>query len=186
MASNIEIKAKVRNLSRIKFLVEQLTDTPCEVIKQEDIFFNTSIGRLKLRTFTNGNGELIYYERENKNDSKLSNYFIYKIEHPLFLKEILSKALGIKGIVSKKRFLFKVDQTRIHIDEVNNLGFFVELEFVLSQGQDLNYGKEIVADLMEKLEIKNRDLLTNSYIDYLFDKSNPTENQWKAKSASNS
>lgn len=101
MAANIEIKARVNDLARLKALAEQLSDAPCTILNQEDIFFNTPQGRLKLRIFAAGRGELIYYMRENSAGPKRSDYAISHTNEPLVLKEVLAAAWGIRGTVKK-------------------------------------------------------------------------------------
>ena len=51
--------------------------------------------------------------------------------HYMF-QETLGKALGVKGRVKKTRLLYMVGQTRVHVDEVEGLGNFMELEVSLS------------------------------------------------------
>jgi adenylate cyclase class IV len=49
MPTNIEIKARVRDLAALRTRAEALSDAPVQVIPQEDTFFNVPAGRLKLR-----------------------------------------------------------------------------------------------------------------------------------------
>ncbi|MHC4441122.1 MAG: class IV adenylate cyclase [Planctomycetota bacterium] len=167
MNANIEIKAKVRDLARLKELADGLSETPVQLITQEDIFFHTPKGRLKLRVFSPDHGELIYYERDDRFGPKQSNYSITKVGDPAGLKDLLASALGVQGVVSKKRHLYLVGQTRIHIDEVEGLGYFVELEVVLKPGQAVEEGTHIVEELMKKLAIHDKDLLDHAYVDML-------------------
>lgn len=78
---------------------------------------------------------------------------------------MLSSSLGIKGLVRKKRHLFLLGQTRIHVDSVENLGEFLELEVVLDDKQDFADGEKIAKELLKKLEISEEDLITGAYID---------------------
>jgi adenylate cyclase class IV len=75
-----------------------------------------------------GHGELIFYDRQDVEGPKLSDFSKTTIQDPLSLMEVLFQARGIKGIVLKKRILFIYNQTRIHIDDVVGLGNFMELE----------------------------------------------------------
>lgn len=167
MPTNIEIKAKVPNLEILRRKVEKLDVKETNEIFQEDTFFKTEKGRLKLRIFSNNKGELIYYVRANSTGPKRSDYFMYKTNEPKILKKILEFALGIRGVVKKKRLLYIVGNTRIHLDEVKNLGSFIELEVVLSAGQNENEGKVIANDLMAKLDINKKDLIDKAYIDLI-------------------
>jgi len=60
-----------------------------------------------------------------------------------------------------------VGQTRIHIDEVEGLGSFLELEVVLQEGQQPEEGMAIATALMEKLGVKKKDLIAGAYIDLI-------------------
>ena len=83
------------------------------------------------------------------------------------LKAVLSAALGVRGVVRKQRTLYQVGETRIHLDEVENLGSFLELEVMLSPGQSEEQGVNIAADLMARLGIEESDLVNVAYIDLL-------------------
>jgi len=76
-------------------------------------------------------GELIYYERADQEGPKHSEYHLARTHDPENLKTVLSMAFGIRGVVVKSRYLFMVGQTRIHLDDVEGLGQFIELEVVL-------------------------------------------------------
>ena len=167
MPVNIEIKAKVKKIEVLKAKIESLYKIKPLEIFQDDTFFNIEKGRLKLRTFSKDKGELIFYERSNSSGPKRSDYFIYKTENPDELKKLLQISLGIRGVVRKKRFLYLVDNTRVHLDEVENLGTFLELEVVLNTEQTENEGKEIAKDFMDKLNIDKKDLIDLAYIDLL-------------------
>jgi predicted adenylyl cyclase CyaB len=88
-------------------------------------------------------------------------------DDPDGLRRLLSEALGIEGTVRKKRHLFLAGQTRIHLDEVENLGNFLELEVMLQEGQRAEDGMAIANELMEKLGLKKKDLIAGAYIDLI-------------------
>jgi predicted adenylyl cyclase CyaB len=167
MPANIEIKARVRDFLGLSKRAERLSDTPVQVIPQEDIFFNTAHGRLKLRQLNSSLGQLIYYERTDTAGPKRSNYLIVETSEPAALKATLSAALGIRGEIHKKRSLYLIGQTRLHLDEVEGLGQFMELEVVLRPEQSDAEGQAIAADLMEKLGVVESDLLEGAYMDLL-------------------
>ena len=167
MPTNVEIKAKLRNPARLQSLAEALALTPSQIILQEDIFFEVPRGRLKLRIFAPNSAELIYYEREDGPGPKESRYSLSQTSEPEALKTVLQKSLGVRGIVRKQRTLYLVGQTRIHLDEVERLGSFVELEVVLQAHQSHADGDQIARGLMLKLEIQDSDLVKQAYIDLL-------------------
>ncbi|EFA01517.1 uncharacterized protein LOC660170 [Tribolium castaneum] len=166
---NIEIKAKVRQLAKLIERAKALSETTGEVIKQHDTFYSVAKGRLKLRKFESGDAELIYYERPDVEGPKLSSYekAIIKSEGVQDLHKVLDRALGSTGIVKKVRYLFMVGQTRVHIDSVENLGDFMELEVVLKPEQTPEDGEKIALELMEDLGVEKEDLMSGAYTDLL-------------------
>ena len=131
MPSNIEIKARAHKFDEIRRRAESLSSGPGETIPQEDIFFNTPQGRLKLRILSEDRGQLIYYTRPDQEGPKRSDYHISHTPDPASLKRVLELAYGIRGVVRKTRYLYLVGQTRVHMDDVEGLGQFMELEVVM-------------------------------------------------------
>jgi predicted adenylyl cyclase CyaB len=167
MATNIEIKARVARADLLRKLVEDVSNTPVEVINQEDVFFRVPQGRLKLRILQPDLAELIYYEREDTLAPKRSDYYISRSQEPIKLRKLLGEALGERGVVRKRRLLYWVENTRVHLDEVENLGSFMELEVVLVEGQSMEEGLQIARGLMQRLGIQPADLIETAYIDLL-------------------
>jgi predicted adenylyl cyclase CyaB len=167
MPANIEVKAIALNFEHQCRLAENLSDTPCEVLVQEDVFFNATNGRLKLRIFSELQGELISYQRADTSAPTRSNYTISKTTEPMRLKLVLSSALGAIGSVKKTRRLYRVGQTRIHLDEVDGLGKFIELEVVMTPEQTDGDAALVAKALMEKLEIREQYLVSGAYLDML-------------------
>ena len=167
MPLNIEIKARARNFEEIRRRAKSLSDTSVEVILQEDTFFNTEKGRLKLRILALNRGQLIYYTRPNQEGPKRSEYHIYETSDPENLKRVLGYTYGIRGVVRKTRYLYLVGQTRVHLDDVEGLGQFIELEVVMEEGQSDAEGQATAEDLMSKLGVERGDLLEGAYMDLL-------------------
>ena len=167
MPTNIEIKARVRDLRALQAIAENLSDTPCEVIEQQDTFFHTPAGRLKLRVLGPDLGQLIYYERGDTSGPKRSDYIVSRTSEPASLKAALSGALEVRGTVRKRRLLYWVGNTRVHLDEVEGLGSYMELEVVLGEDQPVDQGERIAAELMRKLGVSRTDLVEGAYIDLL-------------------
>jgi predicted adenylyl cyclase CyaB len=167
MPANIEIKARVNDFIALQRKAEQLSDTPCQVIPQLDTFFNCPNGRIKLRELDLQRGQIVYYQRQDIAGPKHSDYKIFETDDPAAIKAILSEAYGVRGVVSKVRYLFMVGQTRIHLDDVQGLGKFIELEVVLNHGQSDADGNAIAESLMHKLGINPMDLIDTAYMDLL-------------------
>lgn len=167
MPANIEIKAYARDFEEIRRRAGALSDQPVTVIPQEDVFFNTAQGRLKLRFLSRSEGQLIYYTRPDQEGPKRSEYHISLAADPENLKRVLELAYGIRGVVRKTRYLYLVDQTRVHLDDVEGLGQFMELEVVLRDEQSDAEGQRIAEDLMARLGVESGDLIEGAYMDLL-------------------
>ena len=167
MPRNIEIKATVEDPSDLKRRVEAIADQEPTELHQIDTFFRSSNGRLKLREFGDGPAELIYYRRSNVAGPKESSYFVTPMPDPEKMRQILDAANGTLGIVKKRRLLYLIGQTRVHLDQVEGLGSFMELEVVLQDHQTTDDGVAIAQDLMTKLNILEDQLVDTAYFDLL-------------------
>ncbi len=167
MPANIEIKARLHDFTSLQQKAERLSDTPCQVIHQEDTFFNCPQGRIKLRQLGLQLGQLVYYLRQDVSGPKHSEYKIFETGDPAGLKSIMAEAFGVRGVISKTRYLYMVGQTRIHLDDIIGLGKFMELEVVLRPDQSDADGEVIAQALMQKLGIQEEDLIETAYMDML-------------------
>jgi len=167
MKANVEIKARVSDSDSFADLVGSLSGGPPEVILQHDVFFHVVHGRLKLRMFADETGELIQYVRPDRGGPGISRYVLAPTDHPALLREALAAALGEAGEVRKRRRLWLVGRTRIHLDEVDGLGSFMELEVVLADGESTAEGEEEAEQLRVRLGVQNRDLIDRAYVDLL-------------------
>jgi adenylate cyclase class IV len=167
MPRNIEIKARIDSVEALLPQAQTLADDPLQVIEQDDTFFACSIGRLKLRDFGDGRGELIHYQRADTAGPKLSDYVRAETEDPAALREALARAQGVIGRVRKTRWLLLTDQTRIHLDRVEGLGDFLELEVVLREGQSEAEGEAIAGALLAQLGVAPSQRLAGAYLDLL-------------------
>ena len=167
MPANSEIKARLHDRDAMLQRIATLTADPPVVLEQEDTFFPSLHGRLKLRTTPDGGGELIVYDRPDTAGSRESRYELARVPDAPRLRTVLGKALGTMQTVTKTRLLFHVGQTRIHVDAVDGLGDFLELEVVLAPDQQAADGHAIAARLMATLGIQANDLLETAYADML-------------------
>ena len=167
MGHNVEIKARARDFEAQRQRAEALASGSAGHLVQEDTFFNVPAGRLKLRKLGDGSAELIQYDRDDSPGPKKSRYLLFRTTDPARLKEVLAKALGIQAVVRKRRTVYFFGKTRIHLDEVEGLGSFIELEVVLGPGQDTRHGSALAEDLMSKLEIGKEDLVEGAYVDLI-------------------
>jgi len=167
MDRNIEIKARIESVDSLAPRVAALADHgPVEII-QDDTFFTCGRGRLKLRAFSSGDGQLIYYQRPNQAGPKESSFVISPTPAPASLREALSLAYGSAGRVGKRRLLYLVGRTRVHLDRVEDFGEFLELEVVLAEGEPAEKGVEEARRLMAALGIRPGQLVEGAYVDLL-------------------
>lgn len=167
MGRNIEIKARVRHPRRLREKVEELADRGPVELRQVDTFFPSARGRLKLRQRSDGVEELIFYQRPDASQPAGSEFLKVPTAHGEQLLEALGRSLGIRGEVRKERCVFLVGPTRIHLDEVEGLGAFLELEVVLGPEDSAESGVGVARRLMAELEVEEGDLVEGAYIDLL-------------------
>jgi adenylate cyclase class IV len=167
MPRNVEVKARIGSVEALLPRARSLADGPETLIHQDDTFFACAHGRLKLRDFGDGSGELIHYARADTQGPKLSDYVRAPTTDPTALREALMRAHGIVGRVRKTRRLLMAGTTRIHLDRVEGLGDFLELEVVLHAGQGAAEGEAIAAQLLRELGIVPVHQVAGAYLDLL-------------------
>ena len=164
---NIEIKAKSANQEYIRKILKSQNADFKGIDHQIDTYFKVSSGRLKLRE---GNIEnyLIYYKREDKSGPKQSNVSLYNSIPNSSLKDILTKSLGVLAVVNKKREIYFIDNVKFHLDNVKNLGSFLEIEAIDYKG-DIGR-KKLLSQCnyyMSLFKISKSDLISESYSNLL-------------------
>lgn len=167
MPRNIEIKAVLPNRDAALAALAKTCEQAPETILQHDFFFRCAEGRLKLRVLDRERGELIRYEREDAAATRSSEYQIARTPDPEVLLDILTRTLGRLGEVKKTRILYRVGQTRVHIDQVEGLGDFLELEVVLRANQTDSEGRLIAERLLHEFGIDKAQLVAQAYLDLL-------------------
>jgi predicted adenylyl cyclase CyaB len=170
MNRNVEIKARVHDLATLRKRLVELPASGPELLLQRDTFYSLPQGRLKLREFGDKTSELIYYQRPDKAGPKTSKYTRTPVADAASMHELLGQILETKAVVSKRREVFLTGKTRIHLDEVDGLGSFMELEIVLAADETDSDGEQIASLLMEKLGIGREDLIEQAYVDLLGDR----------------
>lgn len=167
MPANMEIKAVLTDRVAAEAIAARLSDQVPQTIQQQDFFFRSAGARLKLRVLGPGHGELIRYERSDAAEIRRSRYLIARTSDPQVLLEILTQTLGRAGVVTKTRTLYLTGQTRIHLDQVEGLGDFLELEVVLRPGQSDAEGKSVAQALLAEFGIGPEQLLAEAYVELL-------------------
>jgi predicted adenylyl cyclase CyaB len=167
MARNIEIKTRIKDIEKLAAKVAAIADKGPFELLQDDTFFTCPNGRLKLRTFSATEAELIFYRRPDQTGPKESVYSIAPVTAPDKIREVLSQAYGQTGRVIKHRTLFLIGRTRVHLDRVEGLGNFLELEVVLSEKEASEDGAAVADELLFKLGIQPENLIEGAYVDLL-------------------
>ena len=151
MPRNIEIKARLADIAATTERAAALSTEGPTPIAQDDTFFRCDTGRLKLRAFSANDGELIFYRRGHQAGPKESFYVRSPTSHVATLRESLTLAYGQVGRVVKQRTLFIVGRTRVHLDRVQGLGEFLELEVVLRDDESTDAGVAEAHALMAEI-----------------------------------
>lgn len=167
MPRNIEIKARIDHVNVLLPVAAAVADHGPVLIAQDDTFFRCENGRLKLRAFSDTEGELIFYRRADQQGPKESFYLRTPTPDPATLRESLSLAYGQVGRVQKRRTLFLVGRTRIHLDQVVGLGHFLELEVVLQDEEPAEAGVREAHAIMARLGIEPSQRVEGAYVDLL-------------------
>jgi len=164
---NIEIKAHCSNKEQIRKILEEKNADFKGIDKQTDTFFKVKKGRLKLRE---GNIEncLIYYDREDISGPKKSDVSLFPVQKNSSLKQMLLNSFEILVKVKKTREIYFIDNIKFHLDEVENLGDFIEIEAIDKNGKIV--AKTLLKQCQKYLKlfkIKEQYLIENSYSDMI-------------------
>jgi adenylate cyclase class IV len=168
---NIEIKARIPSVEALLPRARQLAHGAVQHLQQDDSFFGVPQGRLKLRQFADGTAELIHYHRPDTAGARASDYVRVPVPDPAALREALTRACGLRGRVRKDRQVLLVQRQglviRIHLDRVEGLGDFVELEVLLDEHHTDADGDAVAQALMAALGLADAPRLAGSYLDLL-------------------
>jgi adenylate cyclase, class 2 len=164
---NVELKARDPSPARSLATCIALEARDHGTIWQRDTYFVVSHGRLKLREQEPGSPHLVQYERPDSTAEMPSDYRIVAVDDAAAIRAALSVALGIRGVVVKRRRLFTWRNVRIHLDDVEELGTFIEFEAVANPGSDLTLERSRVRELRQRFAIADEDLVAAGYVDQL-------------------
>ena len=161
---NVEIKARCADAAAMSRAVGAAGAVWESSIEQVDTYFKVHNGRLKLRR-DGAREALIFYRRPDDSSPKVSRYELVPIASGQQIGFMLEQALGVKTVVRKRRQLWRLDNIRIHLDEVEGLGSFIEFEVEVWPGRDVAGCRAQAFALLGRLEIPESDLLAGSYSD---------------------
>jgi predicted adenylyl cyclase CyaB len=166
LASNVELKARLDRVADAAETCRRIGAVDKGTIEQTDTYFSMGNYRLKLREQNDGQHFLIGYSRPDAAEARKSQYRLQRVENPGATKATLARQWGVKVVVKKARRWFLWEgRVRIHIDRVEGLGDFLELEAVVGSipGYDEDSARLDVARLAHDLGISQRDLVAESY-----------------------
>ena len=138
-----------------------------ELELQTDTYFRVPNGRLKLREMQGRLPVLIWYRRPDRAEVRASDYQLVPVAEPAQLKAALAGALGLRGLVHKRREIFWWHNVRVHLDDVEGLGTFVEFEAVLGPADGEAVSLQSLQDLLARLPLNAAASLAGSYADLL-------------------
>lgn len=170
---NVEIKARCATIEKIRGILVAHNARFIGMDHQVDTYFKVNHGRLKLRE-GNIENSLIHYNRPDQSGPKKSEVILYQTAQDTSLKQTLTAALGVLAKVDKHRSIYFIDNVKFHLDEVKNLGNFVEIEAIDTDGsRSENQLKAQCEQYIQLFEIKKEDLLENSYSDLVLSGKKP-------------
>jgi predicted adenylyl cyclase CyaB len=167
MLRNVELKARVEDPDAARTLARQVATEALGTQWQVDTYFHCGQGRLKLRQIDGQLGQLVWYARPDQPGPKASDYLVVPISEPEPLKAALAAAFGVRCVVRKRREIFLDHNVRIHLDEVEGLGSFLEFEAVLGAEVDDAMGHRQLDELARQFGLDQADLLSGSYADMI-------------------
>ena len=150
---NVELKARDPHPERSLAICRELGAEDRGELWQRDTYFAAPHGGLKLREQRPGDPHLVQFERPDRAEERESRYRLVPVEDADALTAALGAALGVRGVVEKRRRLLLWRDVRIHLDAVERLGTFLELEAVAPPDSDLALEHERIATLREALAI---------------------------------
>ncbi len=168
---NVELKARDDDLDRAVEVCRALGAADHGTIQQRDTYFNVTSGGLKLREETPGQAHLIQFERADEPQPRESRYRVVEIEDGPQLRTALQATLGVSVVVVKRRRLHIWRDVRIHLDEVDGLGTFIEFEAVAAPESDLTREHGLLHELRAAFGITDARLVSRGYAAQLLDSS---------------
>jgi predicted adenylyl cyclase CyaB len=132
---NVEIKCELRDPALARALCAALRVPLAETLKQTDTYFKLADGRLKRRESEGFPTEYIFYHRENAAKNRISRFKIYSVQEARTVFGMQEPPVWV--VVKKVRDVYMHDGVRIHLDAVEGLGNFFELEALVTPQNNL-------------------------------------------------
>ncbi len=189
--TNIEFKARIKNFTRVRQVLQQRGAHFAGVLEQTDTYFPVPHGRLKMRETQPRRGQaegqnevqaqLIHYQRADEAALKRSDYQIVPLARAEDLRQVLAAALGVRVVIKKSRELFLLGyegaaadeneiHIRVHLDHVEVLGDFIEVEALAGGSVAPAQAQQAAQALLQEFSVANGELIAGSYADLLLRK----------------
>lgn len=169
---NVEVKVRWADLAAMERRLHEVGVARVRRMRQVDTYFEVPAGRLKLREIDGRFAELIGYRRPDVAAARTSRFSIVKLPDAAAMRAVLSAVLPVRVVVAKTRALYQWDDTRVHLDEVDGLGTFVELETAVFGGE-LEAAQRQCAAVAHALGLSAGQAIAGSYADLLAPRSGP-------------
>ncbi len=168
MRKNLELKAFYPSVQTARGVCRRIGARPAGILRQVDTYFDAPEGRLKLREINRREFELIYYHRANVRGTRYSDFLVVPLRAAEPMKEVCARMFGVKTVVRKRRTLYLFRNARIHLDNVERLGIFIEFEVIVKRGRV--QAKRLMDSLVENFSIEQKSIIGESYSDLLMRK----------------
>jgi adenylate cyclase class 2 len=167
MPRNVEMKARVPDFAAARRVAERLGARHEWTDVQVDRYYRLDgSARVKLRTCARGPAELIRYDRAEDGPVRTSAYEISRPRDDAHAVCLIPGGEPL-AVVRKRRELWLLDNVRIHLDTVDRLGTFLELEAVVDATHDEAGCRLQVKRMLDALGIAPGDCVRASYGDLL-------------------
>lgn len=163
MPVNLELKVKLKSFNPVRKLLGEINAEYIGILKQTDLYYKTAGNLLKLR-IENGEQSIIKYLRDEKSRDRFSSYQCLKFSSG-DAAELFNNVFDIEAIVNKKRYIYMYNDTRIHLDSVKGLGYFLELETLVLNGKA--DARKRYKDIFELLKLDKYEEFRKSYRDLI-------------------
>lgn len=161
---NLEFKAPLADVAATVARLGALGARGEGTLAQRDTYFRVRSGRLKLREL-DGRAELIEYQRDEDGGDRWSRYTVAPVADVAGTITRLASEHGVRGVVSKSRWLWIYRNARVHLDTVDRLGTFFEIEVV--DPVTAEDGAALLDELLDALSIRRASAILGSYIDLI-------------------
>lgn len=172
---NVEFKAELRDpaLARTVLGPAGLNAAWIVTLHQTDTYYRVPSGRLKKRECPGEPTEYIFYDRADRANPKMSHFKIYSEAQAL--ERFGASPLPIRVVVKKARELFMLGNVRIHLDQVEGLGWFLEFEALVSPQHDVARCHQVLTELRERLAPALGEAIAVGYADMVEREQAPAE-----------